>query len=250
MKSKNWFQHRELSLSSSWTAIKKSTPYFTDFLLYRLVNSWELSLRRQSLVLSSWARKQKKGSSRKMEGTEEKIWLGDGLIWLGTHPASRGSFCLPKGESKRKAFLARWRVLKKNLGDLWLRLIWLETDPASRGCFCPPERGSKRKALLAGWRVLRKNMIGLPVVLTFSRLPISRTFKGNRKKVRVIGSSKKIAGSKEKKTLLTAQQTFFIEMLSENWKILLDYKSERYVTKHCINRAFVLLFMTSIAVSC
>ena len=138
-------------------------------------------------------------------GNWGKIWLGDGLIWLGTHPASRGSFCLPKGESKRKAFLARWRVLKKNLGDLWLRLIWLETDPASRGCFCPPERGSKRKALLAGWRVLRKNMIGLPVVLTFSRLPISRTFKGNRKKVRVIGSSKKIAGSKEKKTLLTAQ---------------------------------------------
>ena len=32
-------------------------------------------------------------------------------------------------------------------------------------------------------------------------------------------------------------------MLSENWKILLDYKSERNaVTKHCLNRAWVLLF--------
>ena len=32
----------------------------------------------------------------------------------------------------------------------------------------------------------------------YSRLPITRTFKGNRKKVRVIGSSKKIAESKVK----------------------------------------------------
>ena len=32
----------------------------------------------------------------------------------------------------------------------------------------------------------------------FSRLPITRTFKGNRKKVRVIGSSKKIAKSNVK----------------------------------------------------
>ena len=35
-------------------------------------------------------------------------------------------------------------------------------------------------------------------VLSYSRLPITRTFKGNRKKVRVIGSSKKIAESKVK----------------------------------------------------
>ena len=38
----------------------------------------------------------------------------------------------------------------------------------------------------------------------YSRLPITRTFKGNQKKVRVIGSSKKIAGSKQK-TVFTAQ---------------------------------------------
>ena len=32
-------------------------------------------------------------------------------------------------------------------------------------------------------------------------------------------------------------------MLSENWKILLDYNSEcNAVTKHCLNRAWVLLF--------
>ena len=31
-------------------------------------------------------------------------------------------------------------------------------------------------------------------------------------------------------------------MLSENWKILLDYKSERNVTKHSLNRGRVLLF--------
>ena len=59
---KNEFQHR-----------KEIYPYFMYFLLYRLVNSWELTLRRQSLVLSSWARNQKKGSSSKMEGTEEKM---------------------------------------------------------------------------------------------------------------------------------------------------------------------------------
>ena len=32
----------------------------------------------------------------------------------------------------------------------------------------------------------------------YSRLPITRTFKGNRKKVRIIASSKKIAESKVK----------------------------------------------------
>ena len=37
-------------------------------------------------------------------------------------------------------------------------------------------------------------------VLSYSRLPITQTFKGNRKKVRVIGSSKKIAESKVKKS--------------------------------------------------
>ena len=104
MKSKNWFQHRELSLSSSWTAIKKSTPYFTDFLLYRLVNSWELSLRRQSLVLSSWARKQKKGSSRKMEGTEEKYdWVTDLFDWELTLRAE-APFVFLREKAKERLF--------------------------------------------------------------------------------------------------------------------------------------------------
>ena len=58
----------------------------------------------------------------------------------------------------------------------------------------------------------------------YSRLPITRTFKGNRKKfelsgVRVIGSSKKIAGSKEK---INFHCTVNILMLSENLKILLN----------------------------
>ena len=38
----------------------------------------------------------------------------------------------------------------------------------------------------------------LDLPLIYSRLAITRTFKGNRKKVRVIGSSKKIAESKVK----------------------------------------------------
>ena len=37
------------------------------------------------------------------------------------------------------------------------------------------------------------------ICVAYSRLPITRTFKGNRKKVRVNGSSKKIAESKVKK---------------------------------------------------
>ena len=48
-----------------------------------------------------------------------------------------------------------------------------------------------------------EDVLLLTVVRIYSRLPITRTFKGNRKKfevsgVRVIGSSKKIAESKVK----------------------------------------------------
>ena len=43
----------------------------------------------------------------------------------------------------------------------------------------------------------------LCIMYMYSRLPITRTFKGNRKKVRVIGSSKKIAESNVK-TVFTA----------------------------------------------
>ena len=39
-------------------------------------------------------------------------------------------------------------------------------------------------------------------------------------------------------------------MLSENWKILLDCKSEHNVTKHCLNRAYAFYFLRSKAVSC
>ena len=50
----------------------------------------------------------------------------------------------------------------------------------------------------------------LALVDNYSRLPITRTFKENRKKielsgVRLIGSSKKIAGNKEKRNSFTAQ---------------------------------------------
>ena len=58
----------------------------------------------------------------------------------------------------------------------------------------------------------------------------------------VIGSSKKIAGSKEK-TVFTAKWTFkshsIAEMLSENWKKLLDFKSER---NRCLDRACISMF--------
>ena len=70
--------------------------------------------------LSSWARKQNKGSSRRMYGTEGKIRLGNlwfRLIWRGTGPASRGCFCLLEQGSKRKALLARWRERRKKKYD-------------------------------------------------------------------------------------------------------------------------------------
>ena len=42
----------------------------------------------------------------------------------------------------------------------------------------------------------------------YSRLPITRTFKGNRKKVRVTGSAKKIAESKVKNRFLLHSEHF------------------------------------------
>ena len=79
----------------------------------------------------------------------------------------------------------------------------------------------------------------------------SRTFKGKSKKVRVIGSSKKIAGSKEKKTQFFLHSEHFNhpfncrqvkETIERSEKVFLDYKSERNVTKHCLNRACDVLF--------
>ena len=70
-------------------------------------------------------------------------------------------------------------------------------------------------------------------------IPDISNLQGKSKKVRVIGSSKKIAGTKAKK-VFTVQWTFLsnfiVEMLSESWNILLDYKSVRNVTKHSLNR--------------
>ena len=45
-------------------------------------------------------------------------------------------------------------------------------------------------------------------MIIYSRLPITRTFKGDQKKVRVIWSSKKIAESKVKKQFLLHSEHF------------------------------------------
>ena len=74
--------------------------------------------------------------------------------------------------------------------------------------------------------------------LDYSRLPITRTFQGNRKKVelsgvRVIGSSKKIAGSRVKNVFYWLfYSPVIVEMLISNY--------ESHVTKHSLNWAFVL----------
>ena len=54
--------------------------------------------------------------------------------------------------------------------------------------------------------------------MLYSRLPITRTFKGKRKKVRVIGSSKKIAESKIKNGLYCTVSILitFAEMSSKS----------------------------------
>ena len=61
-----------------------------------------------------------------------------------------------------------------------------------------------------------------PVIVKYSRLPITRTFKGNRnrKQVRVIGSSKKIAGSKVKNSFYCTVN-ILITFYSRNvkWKL-------------------------------
>ena len=45
-------------------------------------------------------------------------------------------------------------------------------------------------------------------------------------RVRVIRSSKQIAGSKGKTRFYCTVNILTVEVLSENWKILLDYESE------------------------
>ena len=67
--------------------------------------------------------------------------------------------------------------------------------------------------------------------------PDNSNLQGKSKNVRVIESSKKIAGSKVKNVFdytVNILLTFIVEMLCENSKILLDYKSERTVTKQSV----------------
>ena len=76
--------------------------------------------------------------------------------------------------------------------------------------------------------------------------PDNSNLQRKSKKVRVIGSSKNIAGSKDKNGFYCRVniliRLLIVEMSSKNQKILLDYKSERNVTKRSLNRACVLLF--------
>ena len=73
------------------------------------------------------------------------------------------------------------------------------------------------------------------IFLHYIRLPITRTFQGNRK-------LEKIAESTPEKNSFYCIVKILITFNCRNVKILLDYKSERNVTRHCLNRACVLLF--------
>ena len=126
---------------------------------------------------------------------------------MGTHSAPaepRSVFVLDRG-SKRKALLARWREVRKkydwvncgsDLFDWELTLHWLLLSSKAR----KQKKGSSRK--MEGtekkydWVTCGKDLQSTP---DYSNL------QGKPKKVRVICSSKKIAGSKEKKTVFTAQ---------------------------------------------
>ena len=75
--------------------------------------------------------------------------------------------------------------------------------------------------------------------------PDNSNLQGKSKKVRVVGRSKKIAGRKQKTVFNHPfksggrRKGYVTIEISE--KILLDYKSEGNVTKHCLNRAYDLL---------
>ena len=91
-----------------------------------------------------------------------------------------------------------------------------------------------KKALLVNHKVLVEK-IGL------QSTPDNSNLQGKSKNVRVIGSSKKIAGSKEKFFLHSEHFNHPFncrkvkETIERSEKIFLDYKSERDVTKHCLN---------------
>ena len=87
-------------------------------------------------------------------------------------------------------------------------------------------------------------------VYAYSRLLITRTFKGNRKRfelsgVRVIESSKKIAENMVKDSFYcTVNILITFNCRNVKWKLkdTLYYKTERDVTKRSLNRACDLLF--------
>ena len=80
----------------------------------------------------------------------------------------------------------------------------------------------------------------------YSRLLITRIFKGNRKKSLSCREVEEHSREKAKKQfLITHLNREVEERLCDYWNIrkdTLDYKSERNVTKHCLNRAYDLLF--------
>ena len=81
----------------------------------------------------------------------------------------------------------------------------------------------------------------------YSRLSITRTFKGNRKKIRVIGSSKNIAESKVKNSFYCTVNILitFNCSLNVKWKLKDTFRlyiRTTNVTKHILNRACVLPF--------
>ena len=75
--------------------------------------------------------------------------------------------------------------------------------------------------------------------------PDNSNLQGKSKNAQVIRSSKKIAGSKEKNSFYCTVNILITAICwNVKWKLkdTLDYKSERNVTKCCLNRACVLLF--------
>ena len=61
--------------------------------------------------------------------------------------------------------------------------------------------------------------------------PDNSNLQGKSEKSRMIGSPKQIVGRKGKTSFYCPVNILIVEMLSENWKILLDYKSECNVKK-------------------
>ena len=93
--------------------------------------------------------------------------------------------------------LPRWQK-----SQVWVSIYWPSVNPVISSLSVRVVRRRFLKKTLMN-TLLRKAVR----VSIYSRLPITRTFKWNRKTFELIGSSKKIAGSKEK-TVFTVQWTF------------------------------------------